>query len=352
MLRVAIVGCGAIASKHVQSLSELREEAVLTAICDVDGERLERFAETVCRPQYPEVRLFRSVEELLEQSDAELVAVTTSSDAHAPLAIRALRSGRHVLVEKPLALSMAEAREAVEQARLHGKLLAVSYQVRYLPQIRALKEAADNGDFGFIAQGVVSMRWNRSLSYYKQSPWRESWAKGGGLFMNQCIHYIDLLQWLMGPVKSVYAQALTFGQPIKVENAGAVILRFRNGGIGIVEASAGIYPRSLGTSLSLFGDSGSATIKGGQFDEIEQWNFRNPRTNRPDGRDRTAKISHTPLYRDLARAIRTGGSPLSAGDTALAANEIVLAAYRSIASGAAVELPLDHFDMRRMDRME
>jgi predicted dehydrogenase len=165
--------------------------------------------------------------------------------------------------------------------------------------------------------------------------------------MNQCIHYIDLLQWLMGPVRSVYAQAGTFGQHIAVENAGAAILRFQSGAIGVIEASTGIYPRSAGTSISLFGDKGSAIIEGDGLNDVKLWRFEDEVQS---GEMSTVAdvISHTPLYEDLITCIRTGEAPLVSVDSTLDSLEIVFAIYQSAASGKAVQLPLQRFDMRQL----
>lgn len=348
-VRAAIIGCGKIAEKHITALAELEGEAVLVALFDLHEERLKRFADS-CKPYYPDVRPYGSMDELLEKSNAELIVIATSSDSHAGLAMKALRAGKHVLVEKPLALSMKEARDAVDEAAKRGLVLAVSFQARYMPQTRAIKDAVEQGRFGTIGHGVVSMRWSRALPYYKESPWREMWPKGGGLFMNQCIHYIDLLQWMLGPVRTVYAQAAVVGQEIGVENTGAVVLRFDSGAIGLIEATTNAYPSSLGTSIALFGERGSAALGGALLNELKLWEFMEDDGAVPP--PRMDGISHAPLFRDLAGAIRSGGAPLAGAADTLSALEIVLAIYRSIASGEVVTLPLGQFEMSKMAWME
>lgn len=352
-VRVAIIGCGKIAEKHVASLTELGGEAVLTGLYDLNAERLKSFTETVRKTAFPDAAGFATVEELLAHAGADLVVVASSSDSHASLALQALRAGKHVLVEKPLALSMEEARGVTDEATGRGLVAAVSFQARYLPQMLAVKKAAEQGRFGAIGHGVVSMRWRRPLDYYKESPWRESWSKGGGLFMNQCIHYIDLLQWILGPVRSVYARAAASGQDIGVENTGAAVLTFKNGAIGMIEASTHVYPSSLGTSLGVFGERGSVLLGGALLDDISVWKFEaSSEADRGIPQPQAGGISHTPLYRDLISAIRTGSVPLTAAVSSLATHEIVLALYRSIASGKTVELPLQTFTMSKMAWME
>ncbi|MFD0958302.1 Gfo/Idh/MocA family protein [Paenibacillus chungangensis] len=346
-LRIAIVGCGSIAEKHVRAITELKEEAKLAAICDIDAERLEQFASGVCKAMYPEVQLYTTFAQLLSSDTADLVVIATSSGSHAALARQAIRAGKHVLVEKPLALTMEEAQSVTAEAQVRNVVLAVSFQARYLPQMLAMKEAVQANKFGTLTHGNISMRWQRSIAYYKEAPWREDWLKGGGLFMNQCIHYIDLLLWLMGPAATVYAQGGVFGQAIGVENMGAAIVRFHNGAIGIIEASNGIYPYSIGTSIALFGDKGSACIEGDRLNEVKRWVFHdeNSGTRIPRTAD---SISHIPLYRDLVQAIRTDKRPLTSADTSLAATELVLAIYQSMATGKRIELPLKDFTMQEM----
>lgn len=347
-IRVAIIGCGSIAKKHISALLELGTKVIVQALCDIDERRLERFSNEICRAHYPDVELYTSLDLLLEKDHSDLIVITSSSDSHARLALKALQSGRHVLVEKPLALAIEEAKEVVESAKRAGRILAVSFQARYLPQMKLIKEAVEEGRFGQLGHGVVSMRLNRNPDYFKESPWRETWAQGGGLFINQCIHYIDLLQWFMGPVDTVYARAGTFGQQLGVENTGAVVMQFHSGAIGIVEASTAIYPCSLGTSISLFGGSGSVSIEGERLNEVKHWRFDQETEGEHFTPHQAGSLSYQPLYLDLIHAIGTGEAPLVAGDSTLRALEIVLAVYQSIAIGKVVQLPLQGFDLGKM----
>ncbi|MHA7964777.1 Gfo/Idh/MocA family protein [Paenibacillus sp. CAU 1782] len=351
-LRVALIGCGNIAKKHVDALLQLGAAFQVTAICDSSSARMEEFAAEVCRPHYPNVKLFTSWEEMLAGDDAELIVIATGSDSHGRFALQGLRAGRHVLAEKPLSLSLKEAKEAAAEAKNRGLVLAVSFQARYLPQFRALKAAVEEGRLGMLAHGIVSMRWNRSESYYGDRPWRDDWSRGGGLFMNQCIHYIDLLQWLMGPVVSVHAEASVIGQRLHVENTGAALLRFASGAIGLIEASTVIHPPAAGTSISLYGHEGAVCLGGARLEKIQQWSFADDEGRGPVLPETASEISHVPLYRDLATAIAGCGGPLTAAETTLHSLEIVLAVYESIASGKTVLLPIDDFDMVKMAWME
>ncbi|WP_182914459.1 Gfo/Idh/MocA family protein [Paenibacillus sp. 1011MAR3C5] len=338
--RIAIIGCGGIAEKHVASIAELDGEAELVGLCDLQQERVERFANDIVRPVFPAVAAYTSVSEVLEQENIDLVVIATSSDSHGRLAMAALKAGKHVIVEKPLALSLEEASAVTEEARERKLVAAVCFQARYLPLMEEMKSAERMGKFGKLSHGVVSMRWKRELGYYRSSPWRESRGHGGGVFMNQCIHYIDLLLWLMGPVQSVYAQAGTYGDPIGVENAGAVVLRFRSGAIGLIEASTIIAPRTLGTSISLFGEKGSAVIEGANLDQRKVWSFYEDEAPAEDKVIANHGISHTPLYREILESIREQKQPSVSAEQTMHALEVVLAIYSSLTAGEVVQLPM------------
>ncbi|MHA6483231.1 Gfo/Idh/MocA family protein [Paenibacillus sp. strain BS8-2] len=346
-LRIAIIGCGAIAEKHVSAIEEIGGEASIVALCDISSERLHAFASKAGVNRFPDATLYDDVGRLLERQDIDLVVVATSSGSHGSLTLQALQAGKHVLVEKPQALSLSEAKAAIDEARSRGLILSVSFQVRYMQKLAEMKRAVEAGRFGELAHGTVTMRWNRNMAYYESGPWREDWSKGGGLFMNQCIHYVDLLMWLMGPIRSVYALGRTNGQPIGVENVGAALLHFESGAIGVIEASANVYPKSAGTSVSLFGSTGSATVEGKSLERMSLWQFEDNGTESSLALHGTVwQHTHSPLYVDLIGAIRGGYETLVSASSTIGALEAVLAIYQSMASGLVVKLPLqDDFVM-------
>lgn len=347
-IRIAIIGCGAIAEKHVAAIAELGSEAAIVALCDISFERLHAFANKGGEARFPGAALFGDVEQMLARKDIDLVVVATSSGSHGSLALQALRSGKHVLVEKPLALSLSEAKQAIAEAKNRGLLLAVSFQVRYMPRIAELKQAVEAGRFGELAHGTVTMRWNRNMAYYEAGSWREDWSKGGGLFMNQCIHYVDLLMWLMGPVRSVYALGKVNGQSIGVENVGAALLQFESGAIGVIEASANVYPKSVGTSVSLFGSLGSATVEGSALENKAVWLFEKD-GDASSAASKTWQHTHSPLYLNIIESLRDGKETLVSGESTFGALETVLAIYQSMESGRVVVLPVqEDYDMESM----
>lgn len=345
-IRLALVGCGKIAEQHLRAITELNADVQIRALCDINKNNILRLVSNFRLIKLPERLFFTNYDELLRNDEIDCVIIATNSDTHSSLALKALQSGKHVLVEKPLSLSISEARLVVDEAEKRGKILAVALQVRYLPQIQAIKRAVDDGKFGKLVHGVVTVRWNRSREYYTNSFWRGSWEKDGGALMNQCIHYIDLLQWLMGEIRSVYGEATTRVQPIEAEDVGIAVLKFNNGAIGLVEGSTCVYPNSIQTSLSLFGEKGSVVIEGERLNRIGHWIFEDQHLL--ESPPKIGAISHTPLYKDLVSAIRDKTTPLVSGRSALLSLETVLAIYKSVQAGSPVVLPIENFGTKDM----
>jgi len=347
-IRIALIGCGNIAKKHLTAIYELGPAVELVALCDMEPDRITSLLEVHASLLSIIPKIYTDADSCIQQGNVDLIVITTSTDSHVSLALAAIHAGKHVLVEKPLALTVQDARYIVKEAGLHKRVVAVAMQTRYLSQIQAMKRAVDEGRFGRLMHGTVSVRWNRNMEYYKTSPWRASWVKGGGALMNQCIHYIDLLQWLMGPVVSVYGEVCTALESIEAENIGLAILKFANGSIGQIECSTSIYPRNLLTSLSLFGERGTVSLEGEKLNIFKHWLFEETRAEDEDIVNNPEDISHTPLYQDLVYAIRTGSTPLVSVETTLNSLEIVLAIYKSVAEGKQVQLPFDDFDTNQM----
>lgn len=347
-IRFALIGCGKIAEQHVRSLHELGREVELAALCDIDKQRMDHFLKKISFSPGSKISAYTDSDRLLERPDIDVAVITTSTDSHIPLVHKALQSGKHVLVEKPLALSTGEARAAAAEARRRGLILAVALQTRYLPQVQAIKQAVEAGRFGKLIHGVVSVRWHRSNEYYRSTPWRGTWDKDGGVLMNQCIHYIDLLQWMLGPVVSVYGKSGTFLHSIETEDMGVALIRFANGAIGVIECSTCVFPSNIETSISLFGEKGSVCLGGERLNRFIHWIFEDHKPEDDQVIQSIDTISHTPLYRDIINAVRSGASPLTSADSAAVSLEIVLAIYKSIRDGCPVKLPIGQFSTKDM----
>ncbi len=339
-LRFAVIGCGRIAPNHGQAIAGL-PEATLVAAADIVKERAEEFTSRFGGESY------RSYKEMLERTDVDAVCICTPSGLHAEQGIAAAQAGKHVLVEKPMALSLREADALIKACRENGVTLGVVHQNRFNPAIVRLRKALESGRFGQLNMGTAVLRWHRDENYYTQAPWRGTWAMDGGCLMNQTIHCIDLLQWMMGPVESVFAQTATRVRKIEAEDNAAAVLRFRNGALGLIESSVTIYPKNLEETLNLFGTTGTAVIGGVAVNRIEAWRFG-------DGTDTEDQVlgeqkadpasvygfGHTPLIADFIEAVGSRREPAVSGVEGRKALEIILSIYRSSRTGQPVLFPL------------
>jgi predicted dehydrogenase len=334
-LKFAIVGCGRISYKHIEALINNKEESELVATCDLVEEkamnRKKQYEEAV---QDVKVSVYTDYTKMLEKENIDIVVIATESGYHYEQSIYGLNQNKHVLVEKPIALSKEHADEMVKVAKEKNLKLAVSHQNRFNPPIQKLRKAIEEGRFGKIINGTARILWTRDNKYYKQAPWRGTEALDGGTLMNQCIHNIDLLQWMMGSeVERIHAERGTFLRNIEMEDFGAMLIRFKNKSIGIVEGSACVYPKNLEETLSIFGEKGTVVIGGLAVNEIKIWEFQDERDyDRID--DVNSDIEnvygkgHTPLYKDFIEAIKEDRKPYIDGEEGKKAMEIILQAYK------------------------
>ena len=218
------------------------------------------------------VSTYKDYKEMLEKEDIDMVYIATESGYHPEIAINCMNKGKHVIVEKPMALSTKDADEMIACAKKNNVKLCVSHQNRFNAAIQKLRKEVEANKFGKMVNGTARILWNRNMGYYEQAPWRGTYELDGGTLMNQCIHNIDLLQWMMcSEVDSVYAQCDTFLRSIDAEDFGAILIRFKNGAIGIVEGSACVYPKNLEETLSIFGEKAAVCIGGLAVNKIETW---------------------------------------------------------------------------------
>lgn len=334
-LKFAIIGCGRISYKHVEALINNVKEAELVAVCDIAEERaIER------KKQYEEainnsnIKVYTNYIKMLENEEIDAISICTESGFHARHSIDCLNRGKHVLVEKPMAMSIKDADEMIKIARDNNLKLGVCHQNRFNPSIQKLRRAIEEGRFGKLINGTARILWTRDDNYYKQAPWRGTKELDGGTLMNQCIHNIDLLQWMMGSeVERVHCERGTFLRNIEMEDFGAILIRFKNGTIGIVEGSACVYPKNLEETLSIFGEKGTVVIGGLAVNEIKTWIFADERDY--DKEDTNTEVDnvygkgHIPLYKDFIDAINNNKEPLISGEEGKKALDIVLKAYAS-----------------------
>ncbi len=342
MIRIAIVGCGRIAKRHAELLGTGQiEGARLVAVCDVVPERATAFATRYDVPG------FTSVDALLAGSDAEVIVVLTPSGSHADVTIAAARAKRHVIVEKPMALTLADADAMIAAADAAGVRLFVVKQNRFNVPVVKARAALDAGRLGKLVLGTVRVRWCRDQKYYDNDAWRGTWAQDGGVIANQASHHVDMLGWFMGPVESVHARSARALVNIEAEDTAVATIKFRNGALGIVEATGATRPKDLEGSLSVLGSGGTIEIGGFAVNEIRHWNFVEPQA---EDADVVARFSvnppnvygfgHQAYYEHVVECLRDGLPALVDGHEGRASLELVAALYESMASGKEVSLPL------------
>lgn len=362
---IGIIGCGRISKKHVEAIVYNWQDCYLEGVADILPEQLEKAVknhqqyveELTKKGQLPAqmldsttIKKYQDYQDLLKNEFIDIVAISTESGYHARIAIDAMRAGKHVIVEKPMAMSTTDAEEMIQVAKEQGVKLCVCHQNRFNPPIQRMRQALEEGRFGKLIHGVASIRWCRDENYYLQAPWRGTWALDGGTLMNQCIHDIDLLQWMMGPVERITAETGRYLRNIEGEDCGVAILRFKSGALGIIEGSACIYPKNLEETINIFGEKGTVVIGGVAVNRIETWRFLEGEAESEvlaeqagADPDTVYGYGHTPLYADMFNAIRNDHEPLINGEEGKKVIEIVLGIYKSQRTGQPVEFPLGDY---------
>ena len=357
-LKIAIIGCGRISYKHIEALVANQKDAALVAVCDVveenaiakKNEYIKLMASDV------NVNVYTDYVKMLNEEEIDVISIATESGYHFEIAMECMNKGKHIIVEKPMALSIDDADKMIKCAEENKVKLCVSHQNRFNKPIQELRKAVDNNQFGRLINGTARILWNRNMGYYEQAPWRGTWKLDGGTLMNQCIHNIDLLQWMLGgEIDTVYAQCDTFIRDIEAEDFGAIIIRFKNGAIGIVEGSACVYPKNLEETLSIFGETGTVCIGGIAVNKIETWRFADNTVSeeemiksQEDDPDTVYGFGHTPLYEDMIEAIKSDRQPLINGEEGKKGMSIILAAYKSRLTGMPVKFPMEQFSTLEM----
>ena len=334
----ALVGCGKIGQKHAQVLPQVPDVHVLYA-CDPLGDRSEETARKI-----PGSVATTDFGRVLADPGVEVVSICTPSGTHAGLGIQAARAGKHVIIEKPLALRLDEADRLIETCDRRGVKLFVVQQNRYNRPVQALRRALDADRLGHVFLGSVRVLWNRSQDYYNEEAWRGTWAQDGGVLTNQASHHIDLLIWMMGEVESVFARGRTVLHQIETEDTGVVMLKFRNGGFGIVEATTCAQPKDLEGSLNLYGEKGSVEVGGFAANELKTWRFCEP----DPGDEKIFEewgtnpkefgYNHRAFYIDALSTLRSDRRGLLDGIEGRKSLEVINAIYESIETGLEVSL--------------
>ncbi|GAA0177440.1 Gfo/Idh/MocA family oxidoreductase [Clostridium sediminicola] len=351
--KIAIIGCGRISYKHIEGIERNNKECELVSVCDIDIKKAEaKRNEYIAKlGKKSNVSTYIDYKKMINNEEIDIVTIATESGYHADIAIYCMEKGKHVIIEKPMALSIEDADKMIEMAEKMGVKISVCHQNRFNQPIQKLRKAVDEYRFGKLINGTARVLWSRNKSYYEQAPWRGTWELDGGTLMNQCIHNIDLLQWMMGgEIESVFSMSDTFIRDIDAEDFGAILIKFKNGAIGIVEGSACVYPKNLEETLSIFGEKGTVCIGGLAVNKIENWRFEDSLESEDEvlnvdeaEPDSVYGYGHALLFKDFIDAIKNDREPLISGIEGKKALSIILAAYKSRVTGLPVQFPIKNF---------
>ena len=341
-IRFALVGCGRISANHFEALEAHSDSTELVGVADINPATLQR---AIARTGAPG---FASLEDLLAGCDPDIVVLATPSGLHASQAITVAKAGRHVMSEKPMATRLEDGRAMVQACDAAGVHLFVVKQNRKNPTLQLLKRAIEAKRFGKLFLVTVNVFWSRPQAYYDSAAWRGTWEFDGGAFMNQASHYVDMLDWLIGPVESVQAYTATLARNIEVEDTGVLALRWRAGTLGTLNVTMLTYPKNLEGSITVLGEQGSVRVGGLAVNRIEEWRFAEPDPMDAEVERASYQTTsvyghgHLRYYDNVVEALRGKAPPDTDGREGLHSLEILIATYLSARDGRRVALPLEY----------
>ncbi len=344
-MKYALIGCGRISVNHITAAQANGLDIV--AVSDVLPEKMDEKKQKFNLGD--STKTYTDYREMLAKEQPELVAICTESGKHAAIALDCIDAGCHVIIEKPIALSLADADEIIRRAKEKGVKACANHQNRFNKAIQKIRDALEKKRFGKMFYGTAHIRWCRDKNYYTQAPWRGTWEQDGGALMNQCIHNIDLLRWMMGDeIDEVVGMTDRLNHPyIDCEDLGIALVKFANGSYGIIEGTTDVYPQNLEETIYLFGEKGTVKAGGQSVNLLEEWRFADalddPEEILRECSEAPPNIygfGHTALYADMIEAIQNNREPYVNGEAGRRALELVLAIYKSAAEGRPVKLPL------------
>ncbi|MET4694692.1 Gfo/Idh/MocA family protein [Endozoicomonas lisbonensis] len=340
-IRIALVGCGRISQKHIEAFQRHDNDIELVAVCDIDTDVLAKVSDQYQVPGY------QKLEDLLSNEKPDAVALCTPSGLHPEQAMMAARAGVDVISEKPMATRWADGVKMVKACDEAGVRLFIVKQNRRNTTLQLLKRAITENRFGKIHMVHLNVFWTRPQEYYDRAKWCGTWELDGGAFMNQASHYVDLMDWLIGPVADVQCMTSTH-RNIEVEDTGVMNVRWRNGALGSMAVTMCTYPKNLEGSITILGENGTVRVGGVAVNEIQEWNFAEPKSY--DAEIETANyettsvygFGHPLYYKNVIDTLRGQAEPETDGREGLKSLELLIAAYLSARDGRTVSLPLEY----------
>lgn len=345
-MKYALIGCGRISPNHIEAAKANKLHIV--GICDiVENCAIDKKLKFELNDS---VKIYTDYIEMIEKEKPDLVAIATESGKHAAIALDCIDRGVNLIIEKPIALSLKDADEIIRRAKEKGVKVCACHQNRFNKSVQKIRDAVDKKRFGRLFYGTAHIRWCRDHEYYDRASWRGTWEQDGGALMNQCIHNIDLLRWMMGDeITEVVGMTDRLNHDyIEAEDMGIALVRFSNGSYGIIEGTTDIYPKNLEETLYIFGEKGTVKAGGVSVNKIEEWNFSDKLDNADEVKARFHEnppnvygYGHTPLYADVIDAIENNREPYVDAAAGRRALELVLGIYKSAATGTSVKFPID-----------
>ena len=345
MYNVAIIGCGRISHKIAEGVAKNNDRMKLVVLCDPIEEKMFETEKTYNKKVEKEntILKYKDYKEILKENKIDIAIISTESGYHEEIGLYFLENGVNLIIEKPLAMSIEGAQKLVDTAKKNNLKLAASHQNRFNHPIQLLKKAIIENKLGKIYSGTARVLWYRDENYYNQASWRGTWKLDGGTFMNQCIHNIDLLNWMMdSEIDTVYSIANTFSRKIEGEDYGVILIQYKNGKIGTIEGSVITYPKNLEETLTIVGERGTVVIGGTAVNKVDTWRVDGDKEEdfkKVDCGDPNSiyGYGHETLYKDFIEAIKENREPLVTGIDGMLAVKIILAAYKSRKIGLPVK---------------
>lgn len=345
-MKYALIGCGRISPNHV--VAAMNNGLDIVAFVDIDQSHAK---DKIVKFDLQEkgIHLYTDYKEMLEKENPELVAIATESGKHATIALDCIAASCHVIIEKPIALSIEDADSIIKAGKEKGVLVCANHQNRFNRSIQEIRKAIERNRFGRLLYGTAHIRWARDREYYDRAAWRGTWRQDGGALMNQCIHDIDLLRWMMGDeVDQVIGMTDRLIHPyIEAEDLGIALIKFKNGSYGIIEGTTDVFPKNLEETLYIFGEKGTVKAGGEAVNTIEEWKFSDyldvPEKVKKECSENPPNVygfGHTKLYKNVIQAIEGKEKLVVDGEAGKRALELVLGIYKSAATGKAVKFPL------------
>lgn len=348
-MKYALIGCGRIAVNHMKAA--INNELEIVAVCDVLEEKMEELLAKYGLEKDESIKRYTDYKKMVDELKPDLISIATESGIHAEIALHCIDKGVNLIIEKPMAMSIEDANKIINLAEEKNVKVSACHQNRFNVAIQKLRKAVESGRFGKLSHGSIHVRWNRNAGYYEQAPWRGTWEQDGGALMNQCIHGIDLLRWMIGDeIEEIYgATRQQFHDYLEAEDVGMAVIKFKNGAIGTIEGTTNVFPKNLEETLYIFGENGTVKIGGTSTNNIDVWDFAVETEEDQQNKgleEETSNVygnGHTSLFADVMDAIENDRKPYVDAVAGRNALEVVLSIYKSQKTAMPVKLPLTDF---------